>query len=72
MYYFSPHNISTCQSAEETAPGISNTEENERNLVVDLEDSGLCDMLEANSEERVLEDMLLLDAIGFDEEINSG
>jgi hypothetical protein len=29
-------------------------------------------MLEANSEERVLEDMLLLDAIGFDEEINSG
>ena len=69
---FFPHNISTCQSTEEPAPGISNTEEKERNLVVDLEDSELRDMLEANSEERVFQEMLQLDAMGFDEELNSG
>ena len=72
MYYFSPHNIATCQSTEETAPGISNTEENERNLVVDLEDSELCDMLGANSEETIFQEMLYLAAMDFDEVINSG
>ena len=72
MYYFSPHNIATSQSTEETAPGISNIVENERNLVVDLEDSELCDMLEANSEEKIFQEMLYLDAMDFDEVINSG
>ena len=65
-------NISTCQSTGETATGIANTEEDESHLVVDLEDSELCDMLEANSEERVFQEMLQLDAMGFDEELNSG
>ena len=47
---FSFNNISICQSTGETEPGISNTEEDELNLVVDLEDSELCDILEANLE----------------------
>jgi hypothetical protein len=38
---------------------------------VDLEDSELSDALEANSEERVFQEMLQLDAMGFDEELNS-
>ena len=29
-------------------------------------------MMEANSEERVFQEMLQLDAMGFDEELNSG
>jgi hypothetical protein len=42
--------------------------------VVDLDleaDSELCDTLDANSEERVFQEMLQLDAMGFDEELNS-
>ena len=39
---------------------------------MDLEaDSEFCDVLEANSEERVSQEMLQLDAMGFDEELNS-
>ena len=58
------------QSTGETEQGVSNTEEDEHYSVVVLEDSELCDMLEANSEERVFQEMLQLDAIGFDEELN--
>ena len=61
-----------CQPTGATEQGISNTEEDEHDHVVDLEDSELCDMLEANSEERVFQEMLQLDAMGFDEELNSG
>ena len=39
---------------------------------MDLEDSELRDVVEANSEETVFQEMLQLDVMGFDEEVNSG
>ena len=42
--------------------------------VVDLDledDSELCDTLDANSRERVFQQMLVLDTMDFDEELNS-
>jgi hypothetical protein len=62
------------QSAGETEQGISNEEEDKDDSVVDLyleDDSDLCDTLDANSRERICQEMLELDTMDFDEELNS-
>ena len=62
------------QSTGETEQGISNAAEDEHDSVVDLyleDDSDLCDTLDANSRERIFQEMLELDTMDFDEELNS-
>jgi hypothetical protein len=62
------------RDGEQTEQGISNTEKDEDDSVVDLDledDSELCVTLDENSMERVFQAMLVLDTMDFDEELNS-
>jgi hypothetical protein len=62
------------QSTGETEQGIPNAEEDEDDdsvVDLDLEDLELYDTPDANSGERIFQEMLVLDTMDFDEVLNS-